>query len=198
LQVPVITAFGIEAQGIYRKSEKMKLSLRRVLTLFAAILFALTTGMTAAQAAVDFSNAPQGAHFARGAGEPVCTLNEATATVTCTGTEFAGVGNTNAEVNLSLTTTFTGVCRNPGNRNVVDPFTESETTEAPPVVVESNKNGRLVIKQESLTGTTEEQFLADFSCPNPRWQADVSDVDYTFEYSVTFAGFDEPAILIRG
>lgn len=62
----------------------MKLSLRRVLTLFAAMLFALATGMTAAQGVTNFANAPQAAHYAKGAGEPVCTLSGLT--VSCTAT----------------------------------------------------------------------------------------------------------------
>ena len=175
----------------------MKLSLRRVPILFAAMLFALATGMTAAQAVTNFDNAPQGAHYAKGAGEPVCTLSGST--VTCTGTQIAGVGNTNATVNLSVTTTFTGVCRNPGvNNKVVDPFTESETTEAEPLVVQSTKNGRLVVPGESLSGTTEAEFLADFTCPNENWTPDVTDIDVSFEYTLTFAGFTEPAIHITG
>jgi hypothetical protein len=176
----------------------MKKLLRRVLILFAALLFT-ATGMTVAQAAVDLSNAPQGTHFAKGAEEPVCELNEATATVTCSGTEFAGVGNTDATVNLSVTSTFTGVCRNPGNRNIVDPFTETETTAADPIEVTSDKNGRLVIPDDvEVDGTSEQEFLATFKCPNPRWLAQVSESDISFEYSVTFEGFEEPAILITG
>jgi hypothetical protein len=179
----------------------MKKSLTRVLTLFAALFLALSAGMTAAQAVttVNLDNAPQGTHFAKGAGEPVCTLNEATATVTCTGTEFAGVGNTDATVNLSVTSTFTGVCRNPGNRNVVDPFTETETTPAEPITVTSDKNGRLVIPSGvKVDGTSEQEFLATFECPNPRWLAQVSESDISFEYSVTFEDFEDPAILITG
>ena len=36
---------------------------------------------TAAQAVVNFDNAPQGAHFAKGAGEPFCTVTGTTVTV---------------------------------------------------------------------------------------------------------------------
>jgi hypothetical protein len=86
----------------------MKISLRRVLALFAALLIAFATGITAAQAETNFDNAPQGAHYTKGSGEPVCTLNNLT--VTCTGTEIAGVGNTNATVTLAVTSTFTGEC----------------------------------------------------------------------------------------
>ncbi|WP_247043764.1 hypothetical protein [Arthrobacter rhizosphaerae] len=174
----------------------MKLSLRRVLTLFAAILFVLVTGMTAAHAVTNFANAPQGAHYARGAAEPVCTLNGLT--VTCTGTQIAGVGNTNATVELAVTSTFTGVCHNPGTNNkVVDPFTESETTTTSSELT-STKNGRLIVPAQSATGTSSEEFLADFSCPNPNWTPEVTGTAISYEYTLTFAGFTEPAIQIAG
>src|SRR5215204_3643879 len=98
-----------------------------------AVLSLLVTAFAAvpALAATDFSNAPQGAHYAQGFGEPVCTLTGLT--VNCTGTEIAGVGNTNATVTLAVTSTFTGVCHNPGG-HLVEPFTESETTSTSTVV----------------------------------------------------------------
>ncbi|WP_426989929.1 hypothetical protein [Pseudarthrobacter sp. Y6] len=174
----------------------MKLSLRRVLTLFAAILFALATGMTAAQAVTNFDNAPQGAHYAKGAAEPVCTLSGLT--VTCTGTAIEGVGNTNATVTLAVTSTFTGVCHNPGtNSKVVEPFTKSETTTTSSVI-RSSRNGRLIVPAQSATGTSSAEFLADFTCPNPNWTAEITGTSISFVYTLTFAGFTEPAILITG
>lgn len=148
------------------------------------------------QAITDFDEAPQGAHFANGSSEPVCTLDGLT--VRCTGTQIAGVGNTNATVTLSVTSTFTGVCHNPGvNSKVVDPFTESETTTTSSVIT-STKNGRLVVPAQTATGTTSEEFLADFTCPNPLWTPEITGTSLSYSYSLTFAGFDEPAISITG
>ncbi|PTT70683.1 hypothetical protein [Arthrobacter sp. HMWF013] len=177
----------------------MKLSLRRVLTLFAALLFALATGMTAAYAVTDFDNAPQGAHYANGFGEPVCTYDTLDdLTVNCTNTAIAGVGNTNATVSLAVTSTFTGVCHNPGvNSKIVEPFTESEETTTTKQLFPS-RNGRLVVPDQTATGTSTEEFLDNFSCPNPNWEPEVTDSDVSFVYTLTFAGFDEPAILITG
>lgn len=183
-------------RGICRKTEKMKLSLRRVLILFAAMLFALATGMTAAHAVTNFNNAPQGAHYAKGAAEPVCTRSGLT--VSCTGTQIAGVGNTNATVSLAVTSTFTGVCHNPGSKDkVVEPFTKSETTTTTAQLT-STKNGRLVVPSQTATGTSTAQFLADFSCPNPNWDAEVTGTSTSFVYTLTFAGFAAPAIRITG
>lgn len=172
----------------------MKKSLRRILALFAALFLALAAGMTVAQAATNFDYAPQGAHYAQGSSEPVCNLSGLT--VSCTGTQIAGVGNTNATVTLAVTSTFTGVCHNPGvNSKIVEPFTESETTTTSSVIT-STKNGRLVVPAQSATGTSTADFLADFTCPNPNWTPEVTGTAISYRYSLTFAGFTQPAILI--
>lgn len=174
----------------------MKPSLRRVLTLFAALLFALATTMTAAHAATNFNNAPQGAHYAKGSAEPNCNVSGTT--VTCTGTQIAGVGNTNATVELAVTSTISGVCHNPGSKaKVVEPFSESETTTTSSELT-STKNGRLVVPAQTTEGTNTEDFLATFTCPNPNWTPEVTSNVLSYEYSLTFAGFTQPAILITG
>jgi len=174
----------------------MKLSLRRVLTLFAALLFALATGMTAANAATDFTNAPSGAHYANGFSEPVCTVDGVT--VTCTNTKIGGVGNTNATVVLTVSQKITGVCHNPGNYNVVDPFTKTVTTSTEPLEIKPGRNGQLVVPTRTLSGTSSADFRATFSCPNPRWTAEVTSNVLTYTYTLTFDGFTDPAILITG
>src|SRR5215203_6201068 len=148
-----------------------------------AVLSLLVTAFAAvpALAVTNFENAPQGAHYAQGFGEPVCTLTGTT--VTCTGTEIAGVGNTDATVTLAVTSTFTGTCTNPGG-HLVEPFTESETTTTSTVVT-STKNGRLIVPAQTATGPTEEQFLATFECPNPGWTADVTATNVSFVYTLT-------------
>jgi Tfp pilus assembly protein PilW len=174
----------------------MKLSFRRVLILFAAILFALATGITAAQAATNFNNAPNGAHYAKGSGEPVCTVTGTT--VSCTGTAIEGVGNTNATVTLAVTSTISGVCHNPGtNSKVVEPFSRSVTTNTSSNLT-STKNGRLVVPAQTTTGTSDQQFLATFKCPNPNWTPEVTSNVLSFRYTLVFAGFTDPAILITG
>jgi hypothetical protein len=166
-----------------------------------AVLSLLVTALAAvpALALVDFDNAPQGAHFARGAGEPVCTLTGTT--VTCTGTAVEGVGNTNATQTLAVTSTFTGTCSNPAGaknpNNPIEPFAESETTTTSNVLTPS-RNGRILIPEITATATTSEEFLATFECPNPQWEATVTSTDVSFLYTVTFAGFTEPFISISG
>jgi hypothetical protein len=174
----------------------MKLSLRRVLTLFAALLFALVTGMTAAQAVTNFDNAPQGAHYARGSADPVCTVTGTT--VSCTGTAIEGVGNTNATVTLAVTSTISGVCHNPGtNSKVVEPFSKSVTTTTSSELT-STKNGRLVVPSQTTKGTSTQDFLKTFTCPNPNWTPEVTSNVLSYKYTLIFAGYTEPAILITG
>jgi len=161
---------------------------------WATLLVALT--ITPASAAVDLDNAPQGAHFAKGAGEPVCTVDGTT--VSCTGTTIVGVGNTNATVTLAVTSTISGVCHNPGvNNKVVDPFSDS-VTESTSSLLTSTKNGRLTVPAQSTTGVSSGDFLETFTCPNPRWEAEVTSNVLSFEYTLTFAGFSDPAIWITG
>src|SRR5215217_508077 len=165
-----------------------------------AVLSLLVTAFAAVPAlavtTVNLDNAPQGAHFARGAGAPVCTVTGTT--VTCTGTAIEGVGNTNATVTLAVTSTVSGVCHNPGvNSKVVEPFSESVTTSTSTELT-STKNGRLIVPAQTATGTSTEEFLATFTCPNPNWEPEVTSNVLSFEYTLTFEGFTEPAILITG
>jgi hypothetical protein len=165
-----------------------------IIGMLAMLIVALTS--TAASAAVDFANAPQGAHFAKGSGEPVCTVDGTT--VTCTGTQIAGVGNTNATVTLAVTSTISGTCQNPGSKSkTVEPFSRS-ITETDSSLVTSTKNGRLVVPAQSTTGTSSEDFEETFTCPNPNWTPTVTSNVLSYEYSLTFAGFSDPAILITG
>jgi len=165
-----------------------------------AVLSLLVTALAAVPAlavtTVNLDNAPQGAHFARGATAPICTVTGTT--VTCTGTAIEGVGNTNATVQLDVTSTISGVCHNPGvNSQIVEPFSESVTTSTSSTLT-STRNGRLVVPAQTTTGTSTEDFLETFECPNPNWEPEVTSNVLSYEYSLTFAGFTEPAILITG
>ena len=163
-----------------------------------AVLSLIATALAAVPAlavtTVNFANAPSGAHFAQGEAAPVCTLSGLT--VTCTGTEIQGVGNTNATVNLAVTSTFTGTCTNPGG-HLVEPFTETDTNTTTSVIT-STKNGRLVVPAQTATATSSQEFLDTFECPNPNWTPEVTGTAISFVYTLTFAGFDQPAITVTG
>src|SRR5215208_1480892 len=114
---------------------------------FIAVLAMLLVGFsaTAASAAVtttiDPAAAPQGTHLQTGA--IGCTVN-ADQSVSCTTFELAGVGNTNATLNVTATYSATIDCRNKGGQ-VVETKTGTFTVTSPPVTLTSEKNGRLVV-----------------------------------------------------
>ena len=156
---------------------------------------------SAALAVVNFENAPEGAHFRQGFGEPVCTTSTdpttGALTVSCTGTQIAGVGNTNADLSLLVEGTANFVCHNPGNENIVEPHSGSVSEETTATLTPS-RNGTLIVPAQTVSISPEEA-AAQFECPNPNWTEEfVGFSDLSFTYSLTFAGFTEPAILITG
>jgi hypothetical protein len=164
-------------------------------TLLAACAF--VTLALPAMAAVDFTCAPNGAHFAKGAGEPVCTLDSVTDTVSCTGTAIEGIGHTNATETLTLTASATVVCHNPGNDRIVDPHTTT-ATDSTSVGVVPTKNGRLVVPPLS-DAITPQDVEAQFVCPNPNWREEATSVTVTaYTYTLRFEGFACDALTVSG
>ncbi len=175
--------------------------MRKIGIIAVLSLMALALAAVPALAVTNFDNAPSGAHYRKGSAEPVCRTSTNTTTgaltVSCTGTRIAGVGNTNADLLLTITGTANFVCHNPGNDNIVEPHSAS-VTDSTETTLEPSRNGTLVVPQQSVTLSPEEA-AEQFECPNPNWREEFtgfSDLSYT--YSLTFAGFDQPAILITG
>jgi hypothetical protein len=174
--------------------------MKRLVLIFAAALLMLGF-TTSAQAVVNFDNAPSGAHFRRGSAEPVCTTSTVPTTgaitVSCTGTQIAGVGNTNADLVLEIEGTANFVCHNPGNDNIVEPHSASVSETVETTLVPS-RNGTLVVPAQTASISPEEA-AAQFECPNPNWTEEFTGFsDLSFTYSLTFVGFDQPAILVTG
>lgn len=167
-------------------------------SMFLVALIATWSALAApAQAVTQFSNAPSGAHYAHGYAEPICGVSGSS--VICSATEIAGVGNTPATVTLAVSTTFTGVCHNPGtNQKVVDPFTRTVTSPPASTELYPDRHGVLYVSEQSAPITTTSQFLAGFSCPNPNWQPEVTTASVSWRYTLTFEGFSEPAITVTG
>ncbi len=89
------------------------------------------------------------------------------------------------------------VCHNPGNDNIVEPHSASvsETTSATLV---PGRNGTLVVPEQSVT-ISPTDAAAQFECPNANWREEFTGFSaLSFTYSLTFVGFDAPAILITG
>ncbi len=175
--------------------------MRKIGIIAVLSLMALALAAVPALAVTNFDNAPSGAHYRKGSAEPVCTSTTTPTTgaitVRCTGTTIGGVGNTNADLLLSVTGTADFVCHNPGNDNIVEPHSASVDEDVAATLVPS-RNGQLIVPAQSVTISPEEA-AAQFTCPNPNWREEFTGFsDLSFTYSLTFVGFDQPAILITG
>jgi hypothetical protein len=171
--------------------------MRKIGIIAVLSLLALALAAVPALAATNFANAPSGAHYRQGFAEPVCTTSTVPTTgaisVSCTGTQIAGVGNTNATLSLQVSGTANFVCHNPGNDNIVEPHsgTATDTTTVP---LAPSRNGTLVVPAVSAEISPAEA-AEQFTCPNPNWREEFtgfSAVSYT--YTLTFAGFSAPVI----
>ena len=171
---------------------------RRILFLATAPLAAVIAFSTAASAdtTVNPANAPSGTHLQRGT--PGCAV-DSSLNVSCNSFELAGVGNTNARADLSATYSATVVCINNGD-NPSDSQHQGSFTASSSTGQLSPKNGRLTVPSLSVTAPTEDQFLAQQSCPNPNWTPTIpGGISLSsFTYTVSFAGFDGAYITITG
>lgn len=143
--------------------------------------------------------APSGAHFRKGSGEPTCAASGLA--VSCTGTRIAGVGNTDAELSLTVTYSATVQCRNHGGQ-IVEVKTQSTTTTPAPDATTELRNGTLTVSPFSAASApTEQSFLDAATCPNPNWDKLFlagSPAVASFTYTLTFEGYPEPAITVTG
>jgi hypothetical protein len=141
--------------------------------------------------------APQGTHLVTGTPTPTCTVTGLN--VACNSYELAGVGNTNARATLSTTYTATVVCVNHGG-NPSDGQHQGSFTTTTSTPLLSPKNGRLTIPSLVATAPSQEQFLAQQTCPNPNWTPTIPRgiTLRSFTYTVTFQGFSGAYLTIPG
>jgi hypothetical protein len=173
------------------------------LSILAAALGVSALFVTSLVASADITtttnpaNAPTGTHFA-GRTSASCVVN-ADNSVTCPSYQLAGVGNTNATANLSVTYTATVVCIN-GGGNPSDSQHQGSFDAATTSGGLSPKNGKLTVPQLKAGPVTEEQFLAQQTCPNPNWTPTVpGGISLSsFTYTLSFVGFDGAFITITG
>lgn len=170
---------------------------RRILFLVTAPLAAVLAFSAAASAdtTVNPANAPTGTHVQTGS--PGCTVTGLN--VSCSSFELAGVGNTNARADLSATYSATVVCIN-GGGNPSDSQHQGTFTASASTGQLSPKNGRLTVPSLAATAPTEDQFLAQQTCPNPNWTPTIpGGISLSnFTYTVSFAGFSGAFITITG
>jgi hypothetical protein len=159
-----------------------------------ATLSAAALLLGAITSSIDPSQAKDGTHLQ--AGTIGCTVN-ADLSVTCSAFELAGVGHTDANIQLEASYTAVVDCYNPGvNRN--NPI-ESHTTSfsaSSNITVTSDKNGRLSVPVQTVS-----PFSVVQGCPNPNWEPVIRAGTLTltsFSYTLTFKDFTSPYITVTG
>jgi hypothetical protein len=162
-----------------------------LVTLLAAVsaATALAVAPGTYPGSVNPANAPGSSHLA--SGTIACTVNP-DLSIDCNNYVLGGVGNTNATVSLSADYSATINCTNKGG-NLVETHTSnfSATSSA---TVASTRNGQLRVPAQSAS-----PFSAPQVCPNPNWTPSIAPgtlVLNEFTYTLTFAGFSAPAVLI--
>lgn len=173
----------------------MSISTRTLRACLAAItaLFAVMVFASPATAQVFPENAPRGTHLQTG----TIDCDVTAAGVSCTTFQLAGVGNTNATVTLAATYTATIQCTNRGGE-LVEAHDDS-VTEVTSAQLFPTKNGRLVVPALTSTAPTEAEVLEQADCPNPNWTPSVQPGSIaldSFTYTLTFAGFEDPYIVL--
>jgi hypothetical protein len=106
--------------------------------------------------------------------EPTCDVSGTT--VTCTGSDIAGLGNDNVRAELLATYSGRVECTNHGGQ-LVEAQETTFDVESDSGVLRS-KNGRVLVPELSVSGPTsltpaQERAL----CPNPNWDASLEDVE---------------------
>jgi hypothetical protein len=170
-----------------------------IITALSMVLVALSASVALAAVtagtyggSVNSANAPGSSHLTSGTIQCVVAAN--TFNVTCNGYTLGGVGHTDATVNLTASYTATINCTNQGG-NLVESHTAANfAVGATPVTVTSVKNGQLTVPQRSVSASSAPQV-----CPNDNWTPSIAPgtlVLNSFRYTLTFAGFTAPAVLI--
>jgi hypothetical protein len=166
-----------------------------IITALLTLLGAVTASvaLAAITTTINPANAPSGTHLQAGA--IGCAVGSDGLTVSCSAFELAGVGNTNADLNL--TANYSGVvdCFNHGG-NLVESHetTFAATNEA---TLTPSRNGRLRVGARSVSPDLD---LAE-PCPNPNWTPEFhagSPTLDSFSYTLTFNGFTGAYITITG
>ena len=117
-------------------------------------------------------------------GAPDCTENQQDLTITCTGS-VAGLGNQDVKVVVSAVGTADVVCINPAGRRA--PGQDTTISASGSQIIEDPKNGR--INFDVTTAAPKDPTPQEAGCPNRKWDARITDVDFT---SVTISIFQPP------
>jgi hypothetical protein len=139
--------------------------MRRTLIAFTVLALAALSFAAAASA--------QSGHFV---GTPTCT--DIGTQVQCTG-KVAGLGGTTFTITVSAEGTASVTCTNPaGNVAPGQSFSTGVTGSSGPFATPRNGSARFTVTSDAPTAPAG-------SCPNPKWTATVTDVEFTSDATIT-------------
>jgi hypothetical protein len=137
------------------------------------------------------ANAPGSSHLT--SGTPECVVAAGTFDINCTAYVLGGVGNNNANVNLTANYSATIDCTNKGG-NLVESHTANFSADKSPATLRPTRNGQLSVPSTSVSGISAQQV-----CPNNNWTPSIRTgtlVLNSFSYTLTFVGFGSAYITI--
>jgi len=102
---------------------------------------------------------------------PTCSVSGST--LSCSSFQIAGLGNTPATAQLTITGTFSTQCTNPGG-NVAPGQSKTASGTSGPVSISTDKNGKATVPPLSATAQPPSQTELNALCPNPQWTGSVS------------------------
>jgi hypothetical protein len=162
-----------------------------LLTLLMAV--SASVALAAITTTINPANAPSGTHLQSGA--IGCAVESDGLSVSCSAFELGGVGNTNADLNLTANYSAIIDCRNHGGSVVESHATTfAATNEA---TLTPGRNARLRVGARSVSP----DLALGEPCPNPNWTPEFHPGTLTlnsFSYTLTFNGFTGAYITITG
>jgi hypothetical protein len=111
---------------------------------------------------------------------PICTINTATGTATCSSGSVTGLGNDDIRVTVSFGARADTFCHNPGNSLIVPGQNPTGVTASASIDISGDqvKNGNLTIPSISATAIVPVPSAAGAGCPNGSWTVTLGPVTY--------------------
>ncbi|OJJ37953.1 hypothetical protein ASPWEDRAFT_39661 [Aspergillus wentii DTO 134E9] len=125
-----------------------------------------------------------GAHIK--SGQATCTCNP-DGSISCSSFQICGVGNNNAQAQITADFTATVTCRNKGG-NIVEVKTQNVPAENSSPILRPDRNGCLTVPSLSVTAPQDQDFFDAAVCPNGNWEKSLRGNPTTtgFSYDVFF------------
>jgi len=111
---------------------------------------------------------------------PICAINTATGTATCSSGAVTGLGNEDIRITVSFGATADTFCHNPGNSLIVPGQNPTGVVASASITISGDqvKNGNVTIPAISATAIVPVPSAAGAGCPNGNWTVTLGPVVY--------------------